>query len=204
MYRNLIATLLLAFPLCATSINFDDQVTAGGAVQLSNQYAASDVAISNIYAAQNFKFNIIPPSAPNYASPFWVDFNPGTISFVDPTNALVNATVASVSFTLVGLTTPAGKPGNYSGATVDALDLSGNVIAGQSIIIPGVSAATANQTLTFTGPIHALRFTHDNTTTGALPIDDLAFGALTPAPEPTTLGLLGAGLLLLGFSRRKR
>jgi hypothetical protein len=203
----LFTTLALAAlytPLGATTVNFDDQATSGGAVQLSNQYASSGVLFTDLYAAQNFKSNIFPPSTPNYASPFWVDLNPGLITFVDPSNSGVNATVGTVSFTLVGLTVnPA--PGNYSGATVDALDLSGNIILGQSITIPAVNVTTPNQTFTFTGAVHQLRFTHTVGTTGALPIDDLAFGAVTPVPEPSSFGLLTAGisLLLLPALRRR-
>jgi hypothetical protein len=135
MNRILPFTLLLIAPLCATTINFDDQATSGGAVQLSNQYASVGVVFNDLFAAQSFKSNITPPSAPNYAAPFWSDLNPGTITFVDPSNPLNNASVDSASFILVGLNTSAQTPGFFSGATVDALDLSGNIIAGQSVII---------------------------------------------------------------------
>jgi hypothetical protein len=201
--KHLCVALALAAPSFAATINFDDQDTSGGAVQLTNQYASSGVLFSNIYAAQNFKFNIVPPSTPNYASPFWVDTNPGFITFVDPSNSAVNASVDTVSFTLVGLTASSQTPGNFSGAIVDALDLGGNIIAGQSETIPGTAATTANEVLTFTGDIHELRFTHVDGTSGALPIDDLVVGAITPVPEPSLLGLLGVGggLLALGVYR---
>ncbi|HEY4360716.1 MAG TPA: PEP-CTERM sorting domain-containing protein [Bryobacteraceae bacterium] len=202
MTKLAVLSLAIALPLCAGTINFDDQDTAGGAVTLTNQYASSGVLFNDITAAQNFKFNIFPPSTLNYASPFWTDLNPGTISFVDPLNSATNAFVSSVSFTLVGLTSTVPNPGNFGGAMVDALDLSGNVIPGQSIVIPATSVTGPNQILTFTGDIHALRFTHTAATTGALPIDDLTFGALT-VPEPSTFGLLAAGLLLT-IRRRSR
>ena len=195
----------LVMPSRAGTINFDDQNTAGGAVQLSNQYASSGVLFSNLYAAQNFKFDIMPPSTPNYASPFWVDTNPGFIIFADPSNSGVAATVDTVSFTLVGLSATPSNPGNFSGATVDALDLDGNIIAGQSVTIPATSVATANQVFTFTGAIHELEFTHTAATTGALPIDDLVIGTVTPVPEPSSSGLLAAGIALLllpAFRRR--
>ncbi len=60
--RCLCVALTVVTPLCATTINFDDQATSGGAVQLSNQYASSGVLFNDIYAAQSFKFNVIPPS----------------------------------------------------------------------------------------------------------------------------------------------
>ena len=196
MNKFVIAALAAALPLCAGTINFDDQNTAGGAVALTNQYAGSGVLFNDITAAQNFKFNIIPPSALNYASPFWTDLNPGTISFVSPLNSAVNAYVTSVSFTLVGLTATVQNPGNFSGATVDAIDLSGNVIAGQTVVIPATAVTGPNQVLSFTGNVHALRFTHTAATTGALPIDDLTFSQIN-VPEPSTFGLLAAGLLLV-------
>ena len=93
-------------------------------------------------------------------------------------------------------------PGSFSGATVDALDLAGNVIAGQSLIIPATSTPHPNQTFTFSGNVHALRFTQTANTTGALPIDDLTFGSVTPAPEPSTLVLLAGGLAFRGLRRR--
>src|SRR5579875_2424730 len=133
--RYVCLALALVTPLCATVINFDDQATGSGAVQLSNQYSSRGVLFTDIYTAQNFSFNIVPPSTPNYASPFWADLNPGLITFVDPANPVNNATVSTDSFTLVGLTASTLHSGNFSGATVDALDLSGNIIAGDLIVI---------------------------------------------------------------------
>ena len=64
----------------------------------------------------------------------------------------------------------------------------------QTKIVPGTSTATRNLDLTFTGQIHALRFTYTPTTTGALPFDNLTFEALTDVPEPSSLVLTLAAL----------
>jgi hypothetical protein len=198
-----LTVLAIGAPLFAGTINFDDQNTIGGAVALSNQYASSGVLFSDIYAAQNFKFNIIPPSGLNYASPFWADLNPGFITFVDPANALQAAVVDTVSFTLVGLTASDAHPGNFIGATIDALDADGNVIAGQTVVVPATSVNTANQVLTFTGGVHELRFTMTSGT-GAFPIDDLVIGNLSDVPEPSTFALLTAGGIFAAALRRRR
>ncbi len=197
-----VCLLVTLLPCSGGSINFDDQATTTSTdVQLTNQYLSMGVVFQDMTASQRFKFNIVPPSTLNYATPFFVDLNPGLIIFVQPGNAAVNATVSTVSFTLVGLTVPDGHPGNYSGATIDALDLAGNVIPGQTVTIPGTATATSDQILTFTGAIHELRFTHTNGTSGAFPIDNLTF-----APEPSSIGLLGAalGIVSLGYFRKRR
>src|SRR5262249_62435040 len=98
MKTRLVPCILFAalVPCSAGVINFDDQSTSGGAVALTNQYLSSGVLFQDIYAAQNFKFNIFPPSVPNYASPFWVDLNPGFIIFVAPGNPGIDTTVSGV------------------------------------------------------------------------------------------------------------
>jgi len=183
-----------------TVINFDNLSTSPSSVALTNQYAASGVLFDQINAAQNFVFNIVPPSSPNYASPFWSSTNPGEILFVDPADSNVAAYTSSVTITMVGLSTPAGHPGSFSGATLDALDVGGNVI--QTQVIPGTSSATANLDLTFTGQVHALRFTHTPTTTGALPFDNLTFESLTTVPEPSTFALMFGTLAVFAIKRR--
>jgi len=199
----MVLALGAAASLQAGTISFDDLDTSGGAVQLTNQYASSGVLFTNLFAAQQFKFNILPPSTPNYASPFWVDLNPGFITFVDPANSSIPGLVASVSFTLVGLSVPDGHPGNFSGATIVALDGNGNSILGQTVTIPGVSTATANDPITFTGDIHALEFIHVDGTTGTFPIDDLTFGTVTGVPEPSTFALLALAFGAAVAARRR-
>ncbi len=187
------------------SINFDDQATASSgisSISLTNQYASQGVLFSSMDASQSFKFNITPTSSPNYATPFWGSNSTGFITFVDPTNSSTAAWVSSVSFELLGLTSTVAHPGNFSGVTIDALDLGGNVIAGDTQVIPATTTTTSNQFLTFTGQVHQLRFTY-NSGSGLDPIDDLSFGTVNPTPEPSTWLLAGAGLVAVGLIRRR-
>jgi len=191
--------------LSAGSINFDDQPTAPSgiaSIALTNQYAAQGVLFNLINASQSFKLNVIPASSPNYASLFFGNSGPGDFIFVDPTNSAINAVATGVSFTLVGLNT-ATAPGQYSGATIEALDIFGNVIAGDTQVIAPTSTTTSSQVLSFAGQVHEIRFTL-NGGSGILPFDDLTFRTLAvPTPEPGTFALIGAGLLIAAFRRRR-
>ena len=145
---------------------------------------------------------MIPASSPNYASLFFGNSGPGDFIFVDPTNSAINAVATGVSFTLVGLNT-ATAPGQYSGATIEALDIFGNVIAGDTQVIAPTSTTTSSQVLSFAGQVHEIRFTL-NGGSGILPFDDLTFRTLAvPTPEPGTFALIGAGLLIAAFRRRR-
>jgi hypothetical protein len=197
--------------LSATTINFDDQPTQStgiNSVPLTNQYASEGVLFSLIDASQSFKFNVTPTSAPNYATPFFNNAGPGSIIFVDPADSSQNAYVNQVSFTLLGLDSTSAHPGDFSGATIEALDINGVAIPGQTQTIGATSTTTPNQVLTFTGEVHEILFTETAGTSGVLPIDDLSFGtvttAATSAPEPGTLGLMvGVSLLVVGSRRRR-
>src|SRR3982750_133653 len=160
--RSAALLVLTAAAIPAVTINFDDQATAPSGISgilLSNQYAAQGVLFSLIDASQSFKNNVTPASAPNYATPFFSTSSPGFFTFVDPADPATDAYSTAVSFTLLGLTSTVAHPGNFSGATIDALDLNGNVIAGQTQTISATSVTTSDVVLTFTGQVHEIRFT---------------------------------------------
>jgi hypothetical protein len=204
-----LASLILAAGagLSATTINFDDQATQStgiNSIPLTNQYASQGVLFNLIDVSQSFKFNITPTSTPNYATPFFSNPGPGLFLFVNPADPSQNAYVTQVSFTLLGLDSTTAHPGQFSGATIDALDLNGNVIAGQTQTIGATTVTTSNEVLTFTGQVHEIRITETGGTSGVLPFDDLTFGTVVPAPEPATLGMMMAGaMLLVGCARRR-
>ena len=102
----------------STVINFDD--IAGTPTALSTQYASQGVLFNAIEASSSFTFNVIPPSSPNYVTPFWNTTATGSLEFVNPTDSSVLAYVDTVSITMVGLTASDTHPGNFSGATIDA------------------------------------------------------------------------------------
>ena len=188
----------------AGSINFDDQPTgpgSAGSLALGSQYLSQGVLFSNMEVSKAFNFNVTPTSSPNYATPFFSNLNPGSFQFVDP-NSRVDAYVDTVSFTLLGLTANVAHPGSFSGATIEALDLFGNVIAGDTQVIPGTSTTTSNVVVTFTGQVHEILFTQTQGTAGIFPIDDVTFSAVT-TPEPGGFLIAAGGLLVLLGRRRK-
>ncbi len=183
----------------AAVINFD---SLAGPVALTNQYAAQGIMFNQIEATSQFATSLVSVSAPNYATPFYSNANPGSFWFVDPaTNAA--AYVSSVSLTFNGYNNVGGW---FDGATIQALDVSNTVIAGQTQTLnPSTGTNYGSTTLTFTGQVHELLFTNILNTNGLgiLPFDNVTFGALTPTPEPSTW-LLAASALAAGCLRRRR
>jgi hypothetical protein len=186
-------------------INFDDLPTGpgiAGSLAVTNQYQSLGVLFSNIEASKAFTFNITPTSPPNYASPFFTSLNPGLFEFVAP-STFAPAYVNSVTLTMLGLTSTGAHPGFFSGATIEALDLLGNVIPGDTQVIPAVTSTDSAFSLTFTGQVHEILFTETPGTSGLLPFDDLTFGPIQ-TPEPSAALLTGTALLLSGLLRRRR
>jgi len=192
-------TILASAPVgLAAVINFD---SISGPVALTNQFAAQGVMFSQIEATSQFATSVVAISAPNYATPFYSNANPGSLWFVDPVNNLP-AYTGSITLTLNGYNNVGGW---FDGATIDALDFSDAIIAGQSVTVSPTTGVNYGPTsISFTGQIHTLRFTNiqnSNGNLGIMPFDNLTFGALTDAPEPSSWMLVGATLLLVGSWR---
>ena len=193
--------VLAGTSLClAATINFD---SLSGPVALTNQYASQGVMFDQIEATNQFATSVVAVSASNYATPFYSNANPGMLSFVDPSNNAL-AYVGSVSITLNGYNNVGGW---FDGATIEALDPSGSVIAGPTQTVnPSSGANYGPTTITFTGNVHALEFINilNPNGLGILPFDDVTFGSLTDTPEPSTLMLIGASLLGVSLARHRR
>jgi hypothetical protein len=181
----------------AAVINFDN---LSAPVALSNQYASQGVMFSQIEATGQFVTSVMPGSAPNYATPFYTNQNPGSLWFTDPNDASVAAYTDSVTITLDGYHNVGGW---FDGAIIDALDLNNSVIPGQSqTILPSNGTDYGPSTITFTGQVHGLEFTNilNAGRPGIFPFDNVTFGALTDVPEPGTWVVVG---LLAAFGRRR-
>ena len=190
--------------LCHAAVIDFDNLT--GPVALTSQYASQGVIFSEIEATAQFATSVVTVSSPNYATPFYSNTDPGALWFTDPNDSSIEAYVTSVSITLNGYNNVGGW---FDGATIEALDPGGSVIAGQTQTIPPTTGTNyGSSTITFTGDIHELVFNNILTSNGDLgifPFDNLTFGAVTDVPEPSTwlLALLGAWMIL-GCGRRRK
>jgi hypothetical protein len=190
-----------ALPGRATIIDFD---TIIGPVALTNQFASQGVMFSGIEATGQFATSVAAVSTPNYATPFYSTTNPGLLWFVDPANPSQDAYVTSVSITLNGYNNVGGW---FDGATIEALDEGGNVIAGQTQVIPPTNGTDYGSTIvTFSGPVHALEFDNilNSGRLGIFPFDNLTFGAESPVPEPSSWLLVLSVIVAAWFVRRRK
>jgi hypothetical protein len=196
-----LTALAVLAPACfATVINFD---SLAGPTALTNQFAAQGILFDSIEGTNQFATSVVAVSAPFYATPFYSSAASGLLWFVDPSNNQT-AYVSNVSITMNGYNNVGGW---FDGATIEALDATNTVIAGQTQVVnPSNGVNYGSTTLTFTGQVHALEFINILNTSGLgiLPFDDVTFGALTDAPEPSTSFLIGVSMMGLFFIGRLR
>jgi hypothetical protein len=197
-----VLAVLSVAPACLAGVINFDSIT--GPVALTNQYAPQGVMFSQIELTAQFATSVVAVSAPNYATPFYSNANPGMLWFVDPSDSSIAAYVNSVSITLNGYNNVGGW---FDGAVIDAFDPS-NVLISSQTISPTSGTNYGSMTITFTGQVHELQFNNilNAGRLGILPFDDLTFGAATDVPEPSTWLLSGFTLIAFFWveTRRRR
>ncbi len=193
------ALLILALSTAgfAATINFD---SLADGTALTNQFAASGVIFNAGFTTQSNVFGgtFLVPSPPEYAT---VSGNPSFIFSLGGVNTVTDF----VSFDNPGLT----SSGSFlTGAMVQALDLSGNVLGSMTVPPVGPNQARPISTTRFNvAGIHAISFTRiANPAGGALlAIDNVTFDApVLPAavPEPASVWMLAVGIAGVAVKRR--
>jgi hypothetical protein len=194
-------SLATAASLCAATISFDNLPSE---TQLTNQYASQGVVFDQIWASARYPTNVVTLSTPNYATPFYLNGNPGTILFVDPGNAAAPAYATSVTLSLNAYNNGGGW---FDGAVVTAYDLNGNAIAGQTqTIAPTTGVNRPAMDITFTGQVHEIQLVDiltPNGDLGVFPFDNMSFSTPVRSPEPSTL-MLGCGVLVVAWVAQRR
>lgn len=186
------------------TLNFDSVVVAAGSCTDGTGYlnsfgitlSAVTPAASVFICAQGSPGLPIATSAPNYFNEFHGN-NPETMTLNFP-NPL-----SSISFFRTGMTFDS-KP-QWS---AEALNAQGVIEAMVGEPLTATGAAISAQQFTLSGTnITALRIDSDNhafTNLSGVPIDDLTLVTQTTiTPEPRTVFLLSAGLLVLQFVGRR-
>jgi hypothetical protein len=211
MLRNRIGlaagvTLLIAMLAQASTItlNFDPVVVPSGTCTDGTGYLNNlGITLSSVtpgasvlICAQGTPNLPIPTSPPNYFNEFHGN-SPETMTLNFPDS------LSSISFFRTGMTFDS-KP-QWS---AEALNAQGAIVAMVGEPLTATGAAISAQQFTLSGTnITALRIDSDNhafTNLSGVPIDDLTLVTqTTTTPEPRTVFLLSAGLLVLQFVRRR-
>lgn len=142
---------------------------------------------------------------------YWGSTKPAGLGDLQP-SPVGTEFVGSLTFTFAGGVSSAGALFNYyvapgasglEGLTIEALDVNGNVIGGESYLVTIDTAALSQDVGRFVGisrgaaqDIYGLRVSGDGVV-----LDDLRVNAV---PEPSTYALMAAGLGLLAFAARRR
>ncbi|MEQ1946370.1 MAG: putative Ig domain-containing protein [Bryobacteraceae bacterium] len=174
------AAFLSILPAYGSVATFDS--FADGA-SLTNQLASAGIVANGILVSSNtFGGAISPSSSPNYLR--IVDQQ--TITFVRPLNAAVNLSATNVSIVALGVS----AIGQIDGATIQAFDINGNLIDTKTVNPAGPNVTIPNQTLTFSGSVHQLKFTRivNPNGSGTMPFDDLRYSLQESSGSVTVPG----------------
>lgn len=199
----------------ATTINFNS-ATDGTDLNTSNPYSSEGVSFSisgcsscNWVVQNKTQGGVLAPGGGQY-----VNLGGTTSSSVDFQISFATGQ-SSVSFKTLGL--EAGAGGWLDGATVTFFtgggftagdEISGSLLPGEP---PALSSAVGGSIVTYSFnssvPITGIEFTKtqgSNPNGGYFGFNDLTFSTDPPGvPEPASMLLGGAGLLLVGFIRRR-
>lgn len=210
----LFSTLATAAPVL---INFDD--VAGSNVDITNRYAGLTLnAIDNPFPlAGTFPASSSVPTALGGVQT-WIDGfpsapSPTQIAVAQPTATTGNAGDGGILMTfdfdisflsLIGVDNGFTQGNDDESVTLTAWDAAGNLL-GQTFSNTNLPAGTFDQTsasIAFSG-MRFVAFNYTDTQFGFYGIDDLKYES-TAIPEPSTMILLGMGLVGTAILRKRR
>lgn len=207
--KILVAAVATCLSLSAATVNFE---TLSGGTVVTNQFQSSGLAFNGFLTVNSyFSGRVLAVSGTK-----WLDVaNTGTplstasITVVDPQGSGTLFYTDSISFRSNGLLQNGHATDFFDGISISAFDVQGQQV-GSTFSIGAVNGVTGRPTISvsFTGSVHRLDFTRTANVSGhgAAPMDDLVIGNLfsvPDVPEPGTFLLLGVGLGLAAFLRRK-